>query len=136
VSDIRIVPRQVATETESRIRAIISFLKQNQRWVTIQEIREHFDYPYKVLYITLSTLRVLGYVEEGRQTHGRGRPRAAFHWLNRKPSVARDGDPAPAPRGRKPAGYVDPRSVVTSHPGPGLPIERPRTPLGVPDPRA
>ena len=97
---VNIKPRSASTQTETRVRSIIAYLKSNHRWVSIPELIEHFGYPYEVVYISLATMRILGMVEEGRQVLGKGRPRAAFHWINNRPHVTPEAAPAHGGRGR------------------------------------
>lgn len=72
------------TETERRIKSILHFLEDNDRWVTLEELREHTGAPYEAVYYIVQTLKVLEYIEIGGQIQGRGRPKLVVHKLVEK----------------------------------------------------
>jgi hypothetical protein len=82
--EYKVVPRIRGTKSEQRVRGVIAYLKEKQRWVTASELREATGMGADALFYVTLTMRLLGFVEEGRAIQGRGRPAAAFHWKHNK----------------------------------------------------
>ncbi len=125
---VSILGREAGTETETRIRAIVSYLKQHQRWVGVREVTDHFGYPYSMVYVVLMTLRTMGHLEVARAQGATGRPQTVFHWVGGRPRPVPEAQP---PHSTRREGETRGRRSLVELAGPPAP-SAPPTRIDVP----